>query len=138
ALTTALILIFGQQAILSIYTDEVQVAVVAAALLQIAPWLHVWDAMHCISSYLLRAYTVAVVPLLLQISALTGLGLVGGWWLGFGPAAGSLQPAVNWLMPGAPPGAATMWIMAMVGLAVTAMMLFGWYRHIAWRSLSTA
>lgn len=131
ALTTALVLVFGQQTILRVYTDELQVAVVAAALMQIAPWFHFWDAMHCISSYLLRAYKVAVVPLLLQISALTGLGLVGGWWLGYGPGAGHLQPIVNWLMPGAPSGAATMWIMAMTGLAVTAMMLFGWYRHIA-------
>lgn len=138
ALTTALILIFGQQAILRAYTDELQVAVVAAALMQIAPWFHFWDAMHCIGSYLLRAYKVAVVPLILQISALTGLGLVGGWWLGFGPGAGSLQPVVNQLMPGAPSGAATMWIMAMIGLAVTAMMLFGWYRHIARRNLDNA
>lgn len=138
AFTTALVLIFGQQAILRAYTDELQVAMVAAALLQIAPWFHFWDAMHCIGSYLLRAYKVAVVPLILQISALTGLGLVGGWWLGFGPGAGSLQPVVNRLMPGAPPGAATMWIMAMIGLAVTAMMLFGWYRYIARRNLGNA
>lgn len=138
ALATALALIFGQQAILRAYTDELQVAVVAAALMQIAPWFHFWDAMHCIGSYLLRAYKVAVVPLILQVSALTGLGLVGGWWLGFGPGAGSLQPVVDRLMPGAPSGAATMWIMAMVGLALTAVMLFGWYRHIARRALDTA
>jgi MATE family multidrug resistance protein len=136
ALATALVLIFGQQVILRAYTDELQVAVIAAALLQIAPWFHFWDAMHCVGGYLLRAYKVAVIPLILQTIALTGLGLVGGWWLGFGPGAGALQPVVDRLMPGAPPGAATMWIMAMTGLCLTALMLFGWYRHIARRELS--
>ncbi|MDN5842139.1 MAG: MATE family efflux transporter [Alcaligenaceae bacterium] len=133
ALLTAIVLITGQDLILRLYTNEAQVAIVAAALLQIAPWFHFWDAMHCISSYLLRAYKVAVIPLILQVTALTGLGLIGGWWLGFGPAAGAIKPAADWLMPGAPTGAATMWIMAMLGLAVTAVMLFVWYGHVVHR-----
>lgn len=130
ALLTNLILIVAQRPIVALYTDEARVALIALTLLQIAPWFHFWDAMHCISAYILRAYKIAVVPLLLQITALTGLGLVGGWWLGYGPGAGRLAPVVNWLMPGAPIGAGTMWIMAMIGLALTSLLLFGWYAHV--------
>lgn len=129
ALTDA-VLIMGADSIVAAYTDEARVAVLTLALLQIAPWFHFCDAMHCVSSYLLRAYKVAMVPLILQVTSLIGLGLVGGWWLGYGPAAGSLAPIAAWLMPGAPVGAATMWLMAMAGLALTALTLFGWYGRV--------
>lgn len=130
ALLTASILILGRPYIVRAYTDDLQVVLVATALLQVLPWFHFCDALQCIGSYLLRAYKIAVVPLLLQVVALTGLGLVGGWWVSFGPAAGTLQPMVDRIMPGAPTGAASMWLMAFAGLGVSAILLFGWYRHI--------
>lgn len=130
ALLTAIVLIAGRPFILHAYTDDLKVAAVAATLLQILPYFHVCDAMQCISSYLLRAYKVAVVPLLLQVVALSGIGLIGGWWLGFGPAAGALQPVINQVMPGAPTGAASMWLMAVLGLGISAMLLHGWYWHV--------
>ena len=129
ATITAIVLLVAKQPILKLYTDDMQVAMVAAALLQLLPWFHLFDAAQCIGSYLLRAYKVAVVPLLLQIVALTGLGLVGGWWLGFGPAAGTLQPWLMRVAPGAPLGAASMWLMALLGLGLSAVLLFAWYGH---------
>ena len=130
AALTAGVLILAKKPILSIYTDEARVALVAAVLLQILPWFHLCDAMQCISTYLLRAYKVAVVPMILQVFALTGLGLAGGWWLGFGPMAGRLDPALAHIAPGAPSGAGSLWIMATIGLGISAVLLFGWYRHI--------
>jgi len=127
---TAALLIAGRDPILQWYTDDLAVAAVAAALLQLLPWFHLCDAMQCIGSYLLRAYKVAVVPLILQVAALTGLGLIGGWWLGFGPAAGALQPLLHNIAPGAPLGAGTMWLMAMLGLCLSAVLLFFWYAHV--------
>src|SRR5690606_38217760 len=138
ALLTGAILVSGQAAIVRAYTDEIQVAAIALTLLQIAPWFHFWDAMHCISACILRAYKIAMVTLILQVTALTGLGLVGGWWLGYGSAAGALAPAARWLMPGAPVGAATMWIMAMAGLLVSALLLFTWYGHVLRRQARAA
>ncbi|PLC53786.1 MATE family efflux transporter [Pollutimonas nitritireducens] len=133
ACLTAILLIAGKSPILRAYTDDLQVAAVAVTLMQVLPWFHLCDAMQCIGSYLLRAYKVAVVPLLLQIVALTGIGLIGGWWLGFGPAAGALQPVVAYIMPNAPIGAASMWMMALMGLALSATLLFAWYGHIVRR-----
>jgi len=135
AVLTAAAVLSGRPLILAAYTDNADVAAVAATLLAVLPLFHLFDSMQCINSYLLRAYKVAVVPLLLQTVALAGVGLVGGWWLGFGPgrdgAARAGMDAVRGLLaPGSPPGAGTMWIMAMVGLALSALLLHLWYRHI--------
>lgn len=130
ALLTAVVLYTGRSWIVRIYTDDEHVIVVAIALLQLLPVFHLGDALHCVVSYLLRAYKIAVVPLILQTVALTGVGLFGGWWLGFGPAAGRLRPVIDALMPAAPTGAATMWLMAFLGLCLSAALLLAWYRHV--------
>ena len=84
ALLTAAVLLIGRPLILAAYTDKAEVAAVAATLLAVLPLFHLFDSMQCINSYLLRACKIAVVPLLLDV-ALAGVGLVGGWWFGFGP-----------------------------------------------------
>ncbi|MFC4277782.1 MATE family efflux transporter [Achromobacter aloeverae] len=132
AILTAVVLWTGQPLIIAAYTDNPQVAAVAASLLYVIPVFHLFDAMQCINSYLLRAYKVAVVPLLLQVLALGLVGLIGGWWLGFGPGAGGLDWLRNALIPGSPRGAGTMWLMAMVGLGLSAALLHAWY----WRIVS--
>ncbi|CAP43496.1 MATE family efflux transporter [Bordetella petrii] len=130
ALLTALALLAGRDLILAAYTDDAQVAAVAGALLAMIPLFHLCDSMQCINSYVLRAYKVAVVPLLLQIVALAGVGLLGGWWLGFGPGRGGLDWLRMLVIPDSPVGAGTMWLMAMTGLALSALLLHVWYRKI--------
>ena len=130
ALLTAAVLLVGRPLILAAYTDDIGVAAVATTLLAVLPLFHLFDSMQCINSYLLRAYKVAVVPLLLQVVALAGVGLVGGWWFGFGPGRGGLDGIRNVLLPGSPEGAGSMWLMAMVGLALSAILLHIWYRRI--------
>lgn len=130
ALLTSAVLLAGRPLILAAYTDDAGVAAVATTLLAMLPLFHLFDSMQCINSYLLRAYKVAVVPLLLQVVALAGVGLVGGWWFGFGPGQGGLDPVRNVLVPGSPVGAGSMWLMAMVGLALSAALLHFWYRRI--------
>lgn len=130
ALLTSAVLLAGRPLILAAYTDDAGVAAVATTLLAVLPLFHLFDSMQCINSYLLRAYKVAVVPLLLQVVALAGVGLVGGWWFGFGPGQGGLDAIRNVLVPGSPVGAGSMWLMAMVGLALSAVLLHFWYRRI--------
>lgn len=133
ALITAAAVMAGRPLIVQVYTDDLKVAAVASTLLQLLPLFHLGDAMQCIGSYLLRAYKIAVVPLLLQVVALTGVGLIGGWSVGFGPATGALAPLINLVMPGAPVGAASMWLMAFLGLSLSATLLFVWYRYVVRR-----
>lgn len=130
ALLTSAVLLVGRPLILAAYTDDIGVAAVATTLLAVLPLFHLFDSMQCINSYLLRAYKVAVVPLLLQVVALAGVGLVGGWWFGFGPGRGGLDGIRNVLLPSSPEGAGSMWLMAMVGLALSAILLHIWYRRI--------
>jgi len=130
AMLTSLLLLVGRPTILAAYTDDANVAAVAATLLTMLPLFHLFDSMQCVNSYLLRAYKVAVMPLLLQTVALAGVGLMGGWWFGFGPGLGRLDGVRRLLMPEAPVGAGTMWIMAMAGLALSAVLLHLWYWKI--------
>jgi MATE family multidrug resistance protein len=130
AMITACFLYFGRDMIVATYTSDLAVAAVALSLLALLPFFHIVDAMQCINSYLLRAHKVAVVPLLLQIVALMTIGLFGGWWLGFGPGKGLIEPLRNQLLAGSPVGAGSMWLMATVGLSTSAILLHSWYRYI--------
>lgn len=134
ALLTSAILLGGQARIIAAYTNNADIAMVAATLLPMIPLFHLFDSMQCINSYVLRAYKIAVVPLIIQVIALSVIGLIGGWWLGFGPGRGQLSGVLAWILPGAPEGAGTMWLMSMLGLALSAILLHVWF----WRVVSAA
>ena len=130
ALMTALVLYFFREEIVAVYTSDPAVAAIALSLLVILPWFHVIDAMHCANVYLLRAHKIAMVPLIMQTVTLSVIGLGGGWYLGFGPGKGYLEPLRQWLLADAPAGAGTMWLMAAVGLGSSSILLFCWYHYI--------
>lgn len=130
AVITALLLFFGRELIVATYTNNPEVAAVALSLLVLLPFFHIVDTMQCINSYLLRAHKVAMVPMLLQIFALMLIGLGGGWFMGFGPGRVLMEPLRNYLLAGSPVGAGSMWMMATIGLSVSAALLHSWYRHI--------
>ncbi len=90
---------------------------------------HLCDAMQCINTYLLRAYKVAVVPLILQILALTGMAWwAGGWSSG---RAGALAPMLRLIAPGpTAPAQCGPWP---DGPGAVATLLFGWYQYIVRR-----
>lgn len=115
------------------YTSDAQVAALALTLLAIMPFFHVADAAQTLVVYLLRAYKVALAPLLVQIVALGGVGLLGGWWLAFGGGAGGLAPLLAWWAPNAPPGAAALWVMATAGMVLSLALLLPVYWVVARR-----
>ncbi|GAA4341803.1 MATE family efflux transporter [Pigmentiphaga soli] len=130
AAATIALVTAGRGWIVDAYTSDPRVAAVALGLLTMQPLFHFFDALQCCTSYLLRAYKIAVAPMLIQIGTLWGIGLLGGWWLGYGPAAGALAAPLARIMPGAPTGAATLWLMASVSIAVSGLMLQAWYRRV--------
>jgi MATE family multidrug resistance protein len=135
AVLTALVLFFAREQIVALYTSDPTVTAIALSLLVILPFFHIIDAMHCANVYLLRAHKIAMVPLMIQTMALTIIGLGGGWYFGFGPGHGVLEPLRQWVMPNSPAGAATMWMMAGLGLLTSGVLLFFWYRRIILRKL---
>jgi len=136
ALITAAILFFGREVIVSFYTSDPAVASISISLLVILPFFHIIDAMHCANVYLLRAHKIAMVPLMIQTITLSVIGLGGGWYLGFGPGQGLMEPVRQWLMPNAPAGAGTMWLMAGLGLLTSGLLLYSWYRRIVLAKLN--
>ena len=130
AVATAILLFSGRDLIVAAYTNNPEVAVGALSLLALLPFFHIVDAMQCINSYLLRAHKVAMIPMLLQTFALMIIGLGGGWYVGFGPGRAFMEPLRNYLLAGSPVGAGSMWLMATIGLAVSASLLQCWYRYI--------
>ena len=136
ALITAGVLFFAREQIVAIYTSDPAVTTIALSLLVILPFFHIIDALHCANVYLLRAHKIAMVPLMIQTVTLTLIGLIGGWYLGFGPGRGLLEPLRQWVMPNAPAGAATMWLMAGLGLLTSGLLLHTWYRRIVLTKLN--
>ncbi len=130
AIITALVIFYGREMIVAAYTSNPAVAAVAFSLMAMLPWFHVVDSMQCMNSYLLRAYKVAVAPLVLQLIALLLIGLLGGWWMGFGPGKVWMEPVRETLLAGSPTGAGSMWLMSSVGLAISATLLHVWYRKV--------
>jgi MATE family multidrug resistance protein len=130
AVMTALALFFGREMIVATYTNHAEVATVALSLMVLLPFFHLVDTLQCMNSYLLRAHKVAMVPMLLQTFALMIIGLGGGWFMGFGPGRAIMEPLRNYLLAGSPVGAGSMWLMATIGLAISAALLHSWYRYI--------
>jgi len=81
AAVAALALAIGRGPLSRAYTDAPGVAAVAATLLAWVAAYHVVDALQCALAFALRAWKVAVLPMVVFAVSLWGVGLGGGWWL---------------------------------------------------------
>jgi len=102
-----------RDAIVSVYTSDPVVAGVALSLVGYLIAFHVFDAVQGVAGFVLRAYKVAILPTVVYAVALWGFGLTGGYVVAFHPVLGR------------PRGAAGMWLMQAVALALTAVLLVG-------------
>lgn len=127
-----LIVMTARPQIIQIYTSDPAIATMAYALLTILPLLHTSDALQCMLSYILRAHKIATMPFVIQTGSLFGIGLVGGWYFGFGPGYRQLDGIAALLTPGAPPGVASLWIMCSFSMLLCAITLAIWY----WKSVN--
>ncbi len=92
----------AREPVLALYTSD---AAVLAAALPLVAWLavfHVADAAQTIAAFVLRAYKITVVSVIVYVAALWGVGLAGGHLLAFGRGQGA-------------PG---FWLAATVGLVI--------------------
>jgi len=105
--------------IVSIYTNDVDVARVAVSLIAFVSVFHVFDATQGMSSFILRAYKHAVAPMLVYTIALWGFGLVGGWWIAFHAVFGE------------PLGVYGLWTASTFALAIAALVLLAWMVRVS-------
>ena len=115
------LLVFAlRRPVLGLYTGD---AAVLAAALPLVAWLavfHAADAAQTIAAFVLRAYKITVVSVVIYVAALWGVGLGGGYWLAF-DAGGLTPPALR--------GAPGYWFASTTGLVVAAVALaavLGW------------
>ena len=105
--------------VLGLYTSN---AAVIAAAMPLVAWMavfHVADAAQTVAAFVLRAYKVATVPVVIYVTALWGVGLGGGYVLAFnlpGNVPASLQGAPGFWM-------ASTAGLVLAGVALSAVML---------------
>ncbi|WP_179404676.1 MATE family efflux transporter [Burkholderia guangdongensis] len=109
ALTYAVIVTALRPLIIGSYTPNPAVIAAASPLVAIVAAYHCFDALQVSTAFVLRAYKVAVVPTVIYAVALWGIGLSGGYLLGFD--VGGFSPA--WLV-----GARGFWFANTVSLAL--------------------
>jgi len=115
ALLAALIggaLYFARAAVVGLYTRD---AAITAAALQLLAWValfHLADAVQTVAAFVLRAWQLAIVPLLVNAGALWGVGLFGGYLLAFDRLG---------VTPGALRGPRGFWFAATLGLVLAAL-----------------
>lgn len=121
ALLMAGVLFLARAPIAALYTPDVAVLAVAVPLLAWVALFHVADAVQAICAFVLRAYRIATLPMLIYAASLWGLGLGGGYWLALDPLGTA---------PGAGLGAIGFWVAGTVGLVVAAAALLALLRFV--------
>ena len=111
----------ARESVLGLYTDNVLILAAALPLLSWVVVFHVADAAQTVAAFVLRAYKIAVVPMLIYIGALWGVGLGGGYVLAF-DVTGSVPAAMQ--------GARGFWIASTVGLILAGTALSAYLLHV--------
>ncbi len=93
--------------ILGLYTGDAAVVAAALPLLAWVPVFHVFDAAQTIAAFVLRAYRIAIVPMVIYALAIWGMGLGAGYLVAF-DVTGHTPEALR--------GAVGMWSTATLGL----------------------
>ncbi|MFA5683450.1 MAG: MATE family efflux transporter [Lysobacteraceae bacterium] len=104
---SALLLFFGASLIARAYTDDAEVAALAAQLMALAAVFQLSDGLQAASGGALRGLKDTRVPMVITVLAYWCVGMPLGWWLGIAQGAG-------------PQG---MWIGLIAGLSVAAVLL---------------
>ncbi|MDQ2926740.1 MAG: MATE family efflux transporter [Pseudomonadota bacterium] len=120
ALLGSVVYVF-RETIVGLYTSNVVIIAAALPLLAWVALFHVADAAQTISAFVLRAYRIAIVPLVVYVVAVWGIGLGGGYVAAF-DLFGVAPP---WMR-----GVRGFWSMATFGLVVAGASMAGF---LAWK-----
>ena len=121
SVSIGLLVFFSRAYIVALYTPDPQIAAIALSLFLFIAFYQFFDAMQVGAAFVLRAYKVATVPTLMYAIGLWGVGLGGGYWMGFN-VPGNIPTVLT--------GAAGFWLGNSVSLALVAAALFWYMRHV--------
>src|SRR5450755_1420566 len=105
-----------REQVVGLYTANPVIVAAAVPLLAWVALFHIADAAQTISAFVLRAYRIATVPVLVYVVAVWGIGLGGGYVMAFDLVGASPL----WMR-----GARGFWSMSTLGLATAALGMSG-------------
>jgi len=105
-----------REGLLHAYTHDEVIIAAAMPLLAWVMLFHIVDAGQTLASFTLRAYKIATVPVVIYATAIWGVGLGGGYVLGFN---------LTGLTPPLLLGARGFWAASTAGLTIAALGLCG-------------
>lgn len=121
------LILFGREAIVSFYSPDRNVQIVAANLMLFTAIWQLADAAQVTAIGALRGYKVTLPPMLMMLVAFWLIGLPVGAWLGY-KGMGSIPPQ----------GIYGFWIGLVTGLILVSAGLTFTLRKVSWASLHTA
>lgn len=107
--------------IIGLYTPDASVTTAALPLFFFIAFYQLFDSVQVGAAFVLRAYKVATVPTLMYAVALWGIGLGGGYLMGFDMLGGT---------PAMLTGAAGFWLGNSISLALVAVALVWYLRRV--------
>jgi MATE family multidrug resistance protein len=128
ALGYGVALLAARPHVIGAYTPDPNVIAAAMPLVLIIFFYHLCDALQITTAFILRAYKVTIVPTVIYAIALWGIGLGGGYLLGFD---------VGGAVPASLQGARGFWIANSLSLGVAGVGLFLYWRRVSSRHIST-
>jgi multidrug resistance protein, MATE family len=121
AVSIGLLVYFSRAYIVALYTPDPQIAAIALSLFLFISFYQFVDAMQVGAAFVLRAYKVATIPTLMYAIGLWGIGLGGGYLLGFDVLGNTPDPLR---------GAAGFWLGNSVSLGLVAAALVWYMRRV--------
>ena len=114
--------LFLRRELVSLYTHDDTVLAIAVPLLPFIAFYQMFDALQVMTAFILRAYKIALIPTVIYALSLWGVGLGGGYALGFG-LLGDIAAALR--------GAAGFWAANGLSLMVAGALLVSYFNRVS-------
>ena len=114
--------LFLRRELVSLYTHDDAVLAIAVPLLPFIAFYQMFDALQVMTAFILRAYKIALIPTVIYALSLWGVGLGGGYVLGFG-LLGDIAAALR--------GAAGFWAANGMSLMVAGALLVSYFNRVS-------
>jgi len=111
-----------REPLLNAYVKDPAVVARALPLMLFVAFYQAFDAVQVMSAFILRAYKIALIPTLIYAGSLWGVGLGGGYVMGFG--------LIDWL-PAFTRGASGFWLANSISLAIAGTLLVRYFRQVS-------
>lgn len=114
--------LFLRHELVGLYTRDAAVMAIAVPLLPFIAFYQMFDALQVMAAFILRAYKIALIPTVIYAVSLWGVGLGGGYVLGFG-YLGDMASALR--------GAAGFWAANGLSLMVAGALLVSYFNRVS-------